>query len=412
MKQSDDMKATLNTLIDEAKELAQKEDATAEEITAKANEIKVMKAKISTQESIEAEESKKFQNSSKIGGNNMNEKINIKDVMNKVTNKEELEKEEIAVLATAQKKAFLNAIRGKKLNVDEAEVLNSLAETGGTPEGATGGFLVPQDIQTKINEFKRSLPQLEELINVEQVGTLSGSRVFESIAAMTSFANITDPNADIADAGAPTFETVTYAVKDYAGLLPIPNDLLQDTDNALEAYLVKWLGKKSVVTRNTLIAAILTSLTPVTFADHKAIKKAINITLDPMLAASAVIVTNQDGFQYLDTLEDENGRPLLQVDVTNPTQKLYAGKAIKVFPNTVLATTGTTTKLAPMFVGSLKDLVTMFARKGLEIASTNVGGSAFAKNRTELRAIEREDVVKVDEDAVVYGQIDVTTVIA
>ncbi|MGQ0455225.1 phage major capsid protein [Bacillus sp. SS-TM] len=33
-------------------------------------------------------------------------------------------------------------------------------------------------------------------------------------------------------------------------------------------------------------------------------------------------MTNQDGFNYLDQLEDKDGRPLLQPDPTNPTRKL------------------------------------------------------------------------------------------
>jgi HK97 family phage major capsid protein len=160
-----------------------------------------------------------------------------------------------------------------------------------------------------------------------------------------------------------------------------------------------------------LILAILNAITPTTFADYKAIKKALNVTLDPMLAAGAIIVTNQDGFQYLDTLEDGTGKPVLQVDVTQPTQKLFAGKPVKVISNTVLTTSGTTTKLAPMFVGNLSEAITMFERQGYQIASTNIGGTAFRKDRTELRVIELEDVVSVDSSAAVFGKIDVTSVV-
>ena len=34
-------------------------------------------------------------------------------------------------------------------------LMNALQETGGSPEGADGGFLVPADMQTKINEVRR-----------------------------------------------------------------------------------------------------------------------------------------------------------------------------------------------------------------------------------------------------------------
>lgn len=309
------------------------------------------------------------------------------------------------------KNAFFKAFRGKKLTADERgaiDVHNAMSESA----DADGKLLVPQDLQTAIHTYMRTLPELQSLINVVPVSTLTGSRVFEKIATLTAFANVSDDTADIAEETAPTFEAVTYAIKKYAGWLPVPNDLLNDSDQNIAAYLAQWIGKKSVVTRNSLILAILNAITPTTFADYKAIKKALNITLDPMLATGAVIVTNQDGFQYLDTLEDGTGKPILQVDVTQPTQKLFAGKPIKVVSNTVLTTSGTSTKLAPLFVGNFAEAITMFERQGYQIASTNVGGTAFRKDRTELRVIEREDVKAVDTGAVIFGKIDVTSVLA
>lgn len=313
--------------------------------------------------------------------------------------------------AKAYSNAFFKAFRRKKLDADDREALkfmDSLTES----TDADGGLVVPQDIQTAINTYMRALPQLQPLINVTPVSTLTGSRVFEKIATMTALANITDDTADIDEMTNPQFEKVTYAIKKYAGWMPVPNDLINDSDQNIIAYLSQWIGKKSVVTRNSLILALLKAGSPTTFANYKAIKKAINVTLDPMLNAGAVIVTNQDGFQYLDTLEDGTGKPILQVDVTQPTQKLFAGKPVNVVSNTVLATTGTTTKLAPIFVGNFQEAITMFERQGYQIASTNVGGTAFRKDRTELRVIEREDVKTIDSGAFVYGQIDVTSVLA
>lgn len=321
------------------------------------------------------------------------------------------EAHDAAEAAKLYNSAFFNSFRNKRLSDSEKDAVkmyNALSSS----EDATGGLLVPQDVQTAINQFKRSLPQLETLINVVPVSTDGGTRVFETIASMTALANITDDTADIGEEAGPAFEKITYAIKKYAGWLPVPNDLLNDSDQNILAYLAQWIGRKSVVTRNTLILAILNAITPTTFADYKAIKKAINITLDPMLATGATIVTNQDGYQYLDTLEDGNGRPVLQPDITQPGGYLFAGKPIKIVPNTVLATSGTTTKLAPMFVGNFNEAITMFERQGYQIASTNIGGTAFRKDRTELRVIEREDVKAIDESAAIFGKIDVTSVLA
>ncbi len=306
--------------------------------------------------------------------------------------------------------AFFKMFKNKKLTAEDHSAIktyNALSESS----DEAGGLLVPQDIQTAINVFKRALPQLQPLVDTIPVGTLTGSRVFEKVANLTAFENITDDTADIPEMTAPTFDKISYAIKDYAGWIPIPNDLVNDSDQNISAYLAQWIAKKSVVTRNTLILAILTALTPVTFSTYKAIKKALNVTLDPMIANSATVITNQDGFQYLDTLEDGSGKPILQVDVTAPTKKLFAGKRVEVISNSVLATTGTTTKLAPMFVGDPKELVKFFERQGHQIATTNIGGTAFRKNRTEMRVIEREDVKAFDAAAVIYGKIDVTSVV-
>jgi len=317
------------------------------------------------------------------------------------------EKKDQDEMKALYRKAFFKAFRRQTLTQEERDAVNALTAT----EGEDGGLLVPEDVQTAINQYKRSLPQLETLIEVVPVSTASGSRVFEKLATMTPFANITDDTADIDEMDHPKFEPLTYAIKKYAGWLPVPNDLLKDSDQNIIAYLRNWIARKSIVTRNTLILDILTDGTAVSFADYKDIKKAINKTLDPMIAANAVIVTNQDGFHYLDTLEDGTGKPILQVDITQPSRKLFAGKPIEVVANSVLATTGTTTKKAPIFVGDLKEGIVMFERQGYQIDTTREGGTAFRKDRTEIRVIERENIKAKDTGAFVYGEIDVTSVV-
>ena len=98
----------------------------------------------------------------------------------------------------------------------------------------------------------------------------------------------------------PQFDRLPYVIEDYAGFLPVPNDLLNDTDQALEAYLRQWIAKKSIATRNYLILQEINKLTKVDLKDYKGIKTALNVTLDPAFSAVANIITNQDGFNYLD----------------------------------------------------------------------------------------------------------------
>ncbi|WP_340004429.1 phage major capsid protein [Paenibacillus sp. FSL K6-0276] len=306
--------------------------------------------------------------------------------------------------------AFLKELRKKPLNATERALVDeAIEEMRAGMQGSVGedgGLVVPQDISTKINELKRQYASLEPYVTVEPVSTRSGSRVIEKYADITEFAEITELT-DLDDMDNPKFKSISYAIKDRGGILPISNSLLQDTDQNLMEYISKWISKKCVVTRNKLILAVLNLKTKVAIADIDGIKTILNVTLDPSINLSSIILTNQDGFNYLDLQKDGQGRPLLQPNPTMPTQNMLFGKPVVVIGNRWLPTTGTTVKKAPMIIGDLKEAIVLFDRQQYSIASTNVGGKAFGRNSTDVRAICREDVQSFDEDAFVYGQLTI-----
>ncbi|PEC54159.1 phage major capsid protein [Bacillus cereus] len=306
------------------------------------------------------------------------------------------------------KEVFMKAIRGQNLTHEEASVMQEYKAALSENAGKDGGFIVPEDITTTINQLKQTVDNLEQYVNVQPVSTNKGSRTLEKRASSTPFAPLSEygkPNA-MQEIASPEFERLSYAIEDYAGFLPVPNDLLDDTDQALEEYLRQWIAKKSIATRNYLILQELNKLTKVDFKDYKGIKTALNVTLDPAFADGANIFTNQDGFNYLDQLEDKDGRPLLQPDPTNPTRKLLSGKPVIPLSNKTIATDKD--GKAPFIVGNLKEAIILWDRKQLSIDMTTEGGNAWRTNTSEFRAIEREDVTPWDTEAVVYGQIIVT----
>ncbi|HFJ9314968.1 phage major capsid protein [Bacillus sp. AFS051223] len=306
------------------------------------------------------------------------------------------------------KDVFMKAIRGQSLSHEEASVMQEYKAALSENSGKDGGYIVPEDITTTINQLKQTVDNLEQYVNVQPVSTNKGARTLEKRAASTPFAPLSEygkPNA-MQEIASPEFDRLSYAIEDYAGFLPVPNDLLDDTDQALEEYLRQWIAKKSIATRNYLILQELNKLTKVDFKDYKGIKTALNVTLDPAFAAGANIFTNQDGFNYLDQLEDKNGRPLLQPDPTNPTRSLLSGKPVITLSNKTIATDKD--GKAPFIVGNLKEAIILWDRKQLSIDMTTEGGNAWRTNTSEFRAIEREDVTSWDTEAVVYGQIIVT----
>ncbi|WP_114556328.1 phage major capsid protein [Bacillus sp. PF5] len=304
------------------------------------------------------------------------------------------------------KEVFMKAIRGQNLSHEEASVMQEYKAALSENSGKDGGYIVPEDITTTINQLKQTVDSLEQYVNVQPVSTNKGARTLEKRAASTPFAPLSEygkPNA-MQEIASPEFDRLSYAIEDYAGFLPVPNDLLDDTDQALESYLRQWIAKKSIATRNYLILQEINKLTKVDLKDYNGLKTTLNVTLDPIFAA-ANIFTNQDGFNYLDQLEDKNGRPLLQPDPTNPTRKLFSGKPVIVLSNKTIATDKD--GKAPFIVGDLKEAVILWDRKQLSIDMTKEGGNAWRTNTSEFRAIEREDVTLWDQEAVVYGQITI-----
>ncbi|WP_240836955.1 phage major capsid protein [Macrococcus sp. PK] len=294
-------------------------------------------------------------------------------------------------------KAFVNFMR-------TGDVSNAMVEK----VDEDGGLIVPEDISMKINEFKRNFESLEKLVNVEPVRRPKGSRLYEKLGTMTPFVAV-DEMGEIPEIDGPKFERIVYSITNYAGILPMSNDLIQDSDENIIAYAARWGARKSVITRNKLILDAIKTLTAVPMATVNDFKMAMNVTLDPMFLSSTKIITNQDGLQWLDTLTDKNGAYLMQPLITDPTKKQIAGKEVVVIGNAFLPSEN---GKAPMIIGDLKEAVTLFDRQKQSILTTNVGGKAFTRNSTDMRFIEREDVQLVDKAAVVYGQIDVSSVTA
>lgn len=268
-----------------------------------------------------------------------------------------------------------------------------------------GGFIVPVDAQTKINELKRTLNPLSALVSVENVNTMSGTRVMEKAADITAFDAVAEM-ANIAETDAPKFTQVKYTIKKYAGILPMSEELLADTDQDLLNYVYRWLAKKSVVTENAQILTVLKTLTKSPLTDLDSVKDVLNVTLDPAISLLASVLTNQDGFNYLDKLKDKDGDYLLQPNPLDPTQKLLFGKPVAVVSNKVLLTAvAASDKKAPVLIGSFKDAVILFDRQATTLVGTSVGGDAWKRDSYDIKAVTRFDVQKFDDQAVVYGEL-------
>jgi len=294
---------------------------------------------------------------------------------------------------------LLKALAGKQLTLEERDVL--IEGTAGTGQ-VSAGYIVPEDVKTEINQYKRQYTSLKQYVDVQITSTDAGSFVFEKTSTLSVLADLTE-GGDIAEQ-TPDFEKKIYAIKDKGALLPVSNQLLQDEKGNLLAYVAGWFSRKAVKTENVdIITALTGAKAKKAIADLPALAKAIIKDLDPALLDGAIVITNQDGFNFLDSVLDSTNRPLLQPDPTNATKKMYKGLPIVVMSNANLATTA---GKAPILVGSFTDAIRFMDRDLYELAVSKEAG--FTKNITYLRAIERYDVVVKDVDAYINGELTIT----
>lgn len=281
----------------------------------------------------------------------------------------------------------------------------------GTP--ADGGYTVPEDIQTRINEYRDAKESLITLVDVEKVTTNKGQRTFKKRANQTGFTKVAE-GGKITAGNTPQFERMSYEIEKYAGYFPVTNELLSDTDANIVGVLVQWIGDESRVTRNKLILEVMAEKDRTEIKTIDDVKKALNVTLGQAFKPTSRIVTNDDGLQWLDTLKDNDGKYLLQSDPTSQmAMRLAAGATtvpVKVIPNADLPTKE---NKIPLIIGDLKEAVKFFDRNQMSIMSSNIAAigdlNAFEQDLTVWRAIEREDVKLKDADAFVYGEVNVGT---
>lgn len=325
-------------------------------------------------------------------------------------------------------RAFVNRIvcglRKKQLPEEDQKIMDMMTEADPDEnDESDGGFTVPQDISTDIIELRRTENDLEQYVNVEPVRTLSGSRVIEIDADSTPWKDV-DEGEEFPEEETPKFRQIKYKIKKKGGILKTTRELLQDTAVNILAYLNKWIAKKSRATRN---AAILTKLNEITAGKEVAIsgiddlKDVFNVQLDAAIAPSSIILTNQSGFNYLDKLKDERGDYIIQPDVTDKTKKLLFGVyPIHVVSNKTLKNTqvlkggegadkdDVTGEKYPLFMGDLKEAVTLFDREKISVELSTEAGDLWAKDLTGIKVRDRFDVQAVDETAVIKGEISVS----
>ena len=279
---------------------------------------------------------------------------------------------------------------------------------------ADGGYTVPEDIVTQIEKYRDAKGSLRQHVRVVPVQTKSGARTFKKRGTVTGFAKVLE-NGKFAKKATPQFERLAYNIDKFGGYFVLSEEVVEDSDANLVNEVVELIGDEARVTDNVeIISAIKAVKTaPVNFEDLDGIKEALNVTLGQAFRPTSKIYTNDNGLQFLDTLIDQNGRPLLAPSPTDP-MKMVLGVGPTTVPIVVLPNSDfpNLTEGIPFIVGDLNEGFVLWDRRQITLTQSKVaaveGYNAFEQGGLLIRADERADYTVRDKDAFVLGYIAAT----
>lgn len=274
------------------------------------------------------------------------------------------------------------------------EVENALVTPGTNGEG----YLLPEDVKTRIHKLTRDYRSMRPILGSMTTAEMAGSFPMEGFETVSELIDFDDNSDDIADANEISFVNVPFALKQKGALIVLGNTLLKKSDEDLIQYVSDIFAKKAVITENKMAFTVLkVGKVVAPIANVAALRKLWNTGIDESVKFGSVIVTNQDGFDFLDNELDTANRPLLQPWLADPTKKAFKGVPIEVFSNSLLPTVATK---APLFMGNLKMGASFVDDGTYEFALSE--HALFKKNATLARIIEHVDCIQVDKSDKVY----------
>lgn len=324
---------------------------------------------------------------------------------------------------TSEKSAFFNALRSGFQNY----ALTKALMTEGTNSAA--GYLVPQDVQTSINEFKSERFSLADYVNKENVTTNKGSRVYRNKNTSAAFAKVLE-GGRIPLATNPTYSIVEYNIADYGGIIPVTNDLVADSDVKIENEIIKHLAECRNDTFNSEIKTLITTKAETVVTDLASIRAYLIKGLGGAYTKSSKIYVNDDSYAWLANLQDNNNRDYFFYNPADSGQiaiNIGGGIIVPVvhIPNSVWASTpaaNNKTKM-PVIIGDLKAAFTIFDRQQMSVTASNTASiefttgtgneavttilNAFQDNLTFFKAFLRADFKTIDNNAFLNGALTV-----
>ncbi|MEC2307827.1 phage major capsid protein [Bacillus atrophaeus] len=327
---------------------------------------------------------------------------------------EKPEERDILTATKEYREAWFKVLIGRSHDLGEEErsmMQRVLKENRSLSSGSDkdGGYTVPDDISKEILKSIQELNSVRNLVRVVPKTAPSGNYTVRKGVAGKLY-NIAEKE-QIKELKNMEFDQIWYNVKKFAGFMPAPNELLNDSFINFVKEIVDWLSESAVVTENEEVfygkggennvegiisSGKFKSLKAPSVITIKFLRKVKNQILRGY-RKKAVWVMNTEAFETIANIEDKNGRGILAVDPRDEDSFLLFGRPVEVYDEVV---TDDKQKTNILF-GDFKNGYFMFDRQKFEIKSTDVGGDAFLTDQTYFRGIERFDGKVVDPEAAV-----------
>ena len=259
-----------------------------------------------------------------------------------------------------------------KITAEERGLMEYFNSKGEKRDGIVTGdvaAIIPKQIIYNAEQEVKTAYDLSKFVDVINTSDAGGSwNTIKKVDTTLHTVAELEANPKLAK---PELLTVDWIIKTYRGAIPASNESITDAAQ-LQAIIKDALDQVILNTKNSLISGVLKTAPTATAKDTDGIKKIVNVDLDPAYEKS--IITTQSGFQFLDTLKDNDGRYLMQPDVTSPTGYRFLGLEVQPVADTLLGVQGD----ALAYIGDAKRFVKLFDRQEIQIGwNTN---ETFSQN--------------------------------
>lgn len=216
--------------------------------------------------------------------------------------------------------------------------------------------VIPVDRITKPEKQPETVVDLRQ--HVGRVPVTTGTGSYPILRANKNKMTSVDELAKNPALAKPEFTKVNYEITTYRGYIPVSQEALDDSDIDLGGLVAEHIQRQSLNTSNAAIAAKLQTATAKTVTDIDGLKDIVNVTIDP--AYNVKFIASQSFFNELDKMKDNDGRYLLQQDVTVASGYKLLGREVVVMADYVI---GTAAGNKVAFVGDPSLFVKYFDRQ-------------------------------------------------